>query len=773
MGDRVKIIQLFSDDVFFKSLKRNIFEIGKDIELDQNSGDDLFNENALLIRDSLFLINSEILDKYPEHLLALSLTNYIIYVYKDENELIRNTNIYNVTDLILDYHFSKGSFIFMLNVCQRNIECKDPGNFDHSFPLKMMGFGAKIPELIMKDRNTRIFLMNDQNQFIGCNHLFAFDFKLQKTTDVIGKVGDDLFDDKCVDEFFKVIRYIIKTGETVIDFNCEIIHKDGLKKQIVINLYPINDKTGTTRYILGKYESLSENQFANDEIIRFSDQKLFQFLMDNLTDTIYLKDAESKFVRINKAQANLIGVKSPDEAIGKTDFDFFNIEHSKKAFAEEMKIISDALPLNKLEYVGTSDGKYRWLNSSKVPIFNRVGKVIGTAGITRDIDKMIKVEHRLKAERDLLQLLIDNIPSPIYFKDKESKFTRVNQAQTRLLGANSNDEVLGKTDFDFYPSENANDFFSDERIIIETNKPLINKIEQCYPPGESLRWFSTTKIPITDEDGELSGVLGVSHDITDQILVKQDLEIAKERAEVASTAKSNFLSNMSHEIRTPMNGVIGMAEVLNMTELDQEQKKIVSLIIRSGNNLLDIINDILDFSKIENGKLQIELSPINLKSIVREVFDMMMFSTKEKNVDFCHKIDPNIPEIVVGDSLRIKQVLINLVSNAIKFTKVGEIIVEASFLGNSDDRHCIVFKVTDTGIGISHDEKANLFEAFTQADASTSRKYGGTGLGLAISSRLVNMMGGKLDVISEKGKGSTFFFDLCFKKIVIADSDKI
>jgi len=219
--------------------------------------------------------------------------------------------------------------------------------------------------------------------------------------------------------------------------------------------------------------------------------------------------------------------------------------------------------------------------------------------------------------------------------------------------------------------------------------------------------------------------------------------------------------------------VIGMAEVLNMTDLDQEQKKIVNLIIRSGNNLLNIINDILDFSKIENGKLEIESVPIDLKSIIREVVEMMMFSINYKNVILYHKIDPNIPEFVIGDSLRIKQVLINLVSNAIKFTKEGEIVVEANFLGNSNEMNCIVFKVKDTGIGINHNEKVNLFAAFTQADASTSRKYGGTGLGLAISSRLVEMMGGKLDVISEKGKGSVFFFDVCFKRVAMADSDKI
>jgi PAS domain S-box-containing protein len=512
--------------------------------------------------------------------------------------------------------------------------------------------------------------------------------------------------------------------------------------------------------------------FSGHETV-FSDQNLLQVLMDYITDTIYFKDKDCKFVRVNKAQVQLVGAKSAEEIIGKTDFDFFNIEFAKESFAVEQRIIFDGKPINKLEFVGTHDGVYRWLSSSKVPIFDNSGAVVGTAGITRNIDKMIRVEHRLKAERDLLQLLIDHIPSPIYFKDVHSKFTRVNLAQLRLLGASSTEDVIGKSDFDFYPEENALNFFKDEVRIIERNTPITNKIEEVYPPGEGLKWFSTTKVPIKNEDGFLSGILGVSHDITDQVLVTQNLEQAKEKAESASEAKSNFLSNMSHEIRTPMNGVIGMAEVLRMTDLDSEQDRIVSLIIRSGRNLLEIINDILDFSKIENGKLSLEKITIDLKSIVHEVYDMMLFGAREKNIHFNVKIDNDIPEQVIGDPLRVKQILINLVSNAIKFTQKGEVLLEASLLGHSENMQCVAFKVKDTGIGISEEQITYLFDSFTQGDASTSRKYGGTGLGLAISSRLVEMMDGKLSVVSEKGKGSTFFFDLCFDKITFDDSSTI
>jgi PAS domain S-box-containing protein len=653
MKGNTKLIQLFIDDKFQSYIESNLAKIGEDLGIEQVLADLFFEERSLFVHNTIFLADSSILEIYTDKLYELSVFNEIVYVYRDENELLENPSI--------------------------SLLCNQILSVDFTFPV-----------------------------------------------------------------LFSMVKRIVAPTHS---------------------LDAIGSPCSSSHQLMGTKGAINEAVFP--------DWKLLQILMDNITDTIYFKDLEGRFIRVNMALAKLIGVNSPEEAIGKTDFDFFNIEHSKKALADEQRIILSAKPSNSIEYIGTKDGKFRWMSASKVPVINEIGIVIGTVGITRDIDKMVMVEHRLKAERDLLQLLIDHIPSPIYFKDTESKFTRVNRAHAKLLGANSIEDVIGKSDFDYYSRENANEFYCDERLIVEKRKPLINKIEECYPNGEQVRWFSTTKIPINNAEGELSGIVGVSHDITDQILVKKDLEKAKEKAEVASTAKSNFLSNMSHEIRTPMNGVIGMAEVLNMTELDEEQKKIVSLIIRSGNNLLNIINDILDFSKIENGKLQIESVPIDIKSIVREVFEMFYFSASEKKINFFFRVDPNIPEMVCGDSLRLKQVLINLISNALKFTKDGEVVVDVSFLGNTENTHCMLFKVIDTGIGISNDEKSYLFDAFTQADASTSRKYGGTGLGLAISSRLVKMMGGKLDVISEKCKGSTFFFDLCFNKIAFEESDSI
>jgi len=769
-GD-IKLIQLFPDDSFCLRVKEHLGKIDKCYSIEQNLSS-VFNKlDQPLLTDRLILVNASIVEQELETLLELSIFNEIIYVYNDDAELLLLPSLNAFASQILPYDFS---FPLLFSVISKysfsSIKDDEIGSL---FSSSFICFNARNLLFDYLNReNSRIYVVNCQNNYCFYNENFAADHQLALSPSISAVITQhDSFNSTSISSLTELNQRAIESGEPVKVDSHEMIFDSGSKRKVQIDLIPLKDRTDKTRFIIGSYQVLDVEDTT--KLGLFPDGKLLQILMDNITDTIYFKDLEGRFIRINKAQARLIGVANTLDAIGKTDFDFFNIEHSKKAYADEQRIIKTAQPINSIEYIGTNCGEYRWMSASKVPVVNEAGEVIGTVGITRDIDKIVRVEHRLKEERDLLQLLIDNIPSPIYFKDTESKFTRVNLAQAKVLGANSVEDVLGKSDFDFYSKEDALEFYNDEQFIIEKRKPLLNKIEECNPPGEGLRWFSTTKIPIKNDEGELSGIVGVSHDITDQILVKKDLERAIEKAEVAITAKSNFLSNMSHEIRTPMNGVIGMAEVLNMTELDEEQKKMVGLIIRSGNNLLSIINDILDFSKIENGKLQIESTPIDVKSIVREVYEMFMFSAAEKKINFYCKIDANIPEIVIGDSLRLKQILINLISNAIKFTKEGEVVVEASFIGNSDDTHCIIFKVIDTGIGIGNEEKQYLFDAFTQADASSSRKYGGTGLGLAISSRLAEKMKGKLDVISEKGKGSTFFFDVCFKKMIFDDCDSI
>nr|MBP7509922.1 PAS domain S-box protein [Prolixibacteraceae bacterium] len=275
---------------------------------------------------------------------------------------------------------------------------------DNKFYKKLELLSSEISDSIIINETSPENYLSDSNNFKKQSIIFLNRKALDIIIQHINKIRENNF-----------IVYVFAIDNDAL--NLKVEHFVDYFLPYDITLYNLSNIINLSKKIFDKNE-----QEKNGSM--FSDHNLLQILMDNITDTIYFKDKDSKFVKVNKAQVKLCGMNSAEDVIGKTDFDFFNIEHSKEAYSVEQRIIFDGKPISKLEYVGTRDGNFRWMSSSKVPIFDDGGKVVGTVGITRNVDKMVRVEHRIKAERDLLQLLIDNIPSPIYFKDIQSKFTR-------------------------------------------------------------------------------------------------------------------------------------------------------------------------------------------------------------------------------------------------------------------------------------------------------------------------------------------------------------
>lgn len=381
-----------------------------------------------------------------------------------------------------------------------------------------------------------------------------------------------------------------------------------------------------------------------------------------------------------------------------------------------------------------------------------------TQELQLEVGERMRAEDNLSRERKVLRALIDNVPDFMYVKDEQCRFLVANLAVAKQMGAKSPDELLGKTDFDFYPADLAKTFFEDEQRVIRAGQAEINREETGLDSYGNVSQVMTTQVPLHDKNGRVTGLAGIGRDITHLKRAQAEMQRAREVAEAASRAKSEFMANMSHEIRTPLNGVLGMTDLALGTELTAEQREYLETVKMSGDSLLTVINDILDFSKIEAGRIDLEAIDFNLRDLLESTLKTLAVRADEKGLELLCEVAPEVPEMVSGDSSRLRQIVVNLVGNAIKFTHSGEVALKVQPEAGAGKDSLFRFSVTDTGIGIRQDKLQLIFDPFSQADTSTTRKYGGTGLGLTISARLAGMMGGKIWVESEEGRGSQFHF---------------
>jgi len=402
------------------------------------------------------------------------------------------------------------------------------------------------------------------------------------------------------------------------------------------------------------------------------------------------------------------------------------------------------------------------------------GTCIRLYGTFQDIDKRKRMEAESSNSKKLFEDVLEATSAvAIIATNTDGIITLFNKGAENLLGYDS-EEMIGKLTPIHFHLERELTWRAQElqqelgypvtgfRVFVETAELYgAEQREWTYVRKDGTLLFVSLAVTIIrDIENKVVGYLGVATDISKIIHQREELEKAKTLAEQASAAKSEFLANMSHEIRTPLNGIVGFTDLLTRTALDDTQREYLSIVDQSANLLLSIINDILDFSKIEAGKLELDIEQTDLHEIIIQLESFFNVQIKAKNLEFHLDIDPKAPHYVEIDGLRLKQVLMNLLSNAMKFTEKGEIQLIINVLSMGPEHAVLRFSVQDTGIGIKEEKQMRIFEAFSQEDTSMTKRYGGTGLGLTISNRLLKMMGSELQLNSKVGVGSRFFFDI-------------
>ncbi|NPV61064.1 MAG: PAS domain S-box protein [Methanotrichaceae archaeon] len=416
------------------------------------------------------------------------------------------------------------------------------------------------------------------------------------------------------------------------------------------------------------------------------------------------------------------------------------------------------------------DGQYRWLSDRFTVTRDKEGKPLFRGGIVRDITEQKRAEEALRESEERFRLFMDNSPTIAWIKNEEGQHVYLSRTYEQRFGVQSAD-WRGKTDAELWPLDIATEFRMNDLVVLESDQPIQVTEETPNPDGSRCYWLNT-KFPFRDAAGRRY-IAGIGLDITERKRIEEelvkardelelkvqertaDLQQAKEAAEAAVKVKAAFMANMSHELRTPMNAVIGMTSLLLMEGLTDEQKDYVETIRSGGEAMMTLINEVLDFSRMEREKLELEVHPFDLRQLVEEALDMVAVEAAKKGLELAYVFEKSAPEAIVSDPARLRQVLSNLLGNAVKFTDHGSVLLSVSH--KNEEVH---FAVQDTGIGIALGQMHRLFQPFSQLNISMTRGYDGAGLGLAISKKLVELLGGRIWVTSEAGRGSTFHFNI-------------
>lgn len=530
-----------------------------------------------------------------------------------------------------------------------------------------------------------------------------------------------------------------------------------------------------------KTTELRSKILEQDIIIHNLQTKIDQLsnVLDSIPGSVYWKDLEGRYLGCNHFQKEMNGDL---DMIGLTDNELPWYEIAEEIAHNDKTVISTKTALEVEEHPTLRNGSKISMLSRKAPLYDERKNIIGIIGVSldisnrkKDIQNLIYEKDTLKKEKDLIELTLSNIvaemPGHVYWKNKEGVYLGCNDRQAKSLGLCFGKDVIGKTDFDLPWGANiAHTFRENDLLVINTGRPI--SIEEKTVVDGIEGTVLSQKTPLKNSEGIIIGVLGISVDITELKKTQQELLIAKEAAEAASRAKTEFVQNMQHDIRTPSAGIWGLLDSLSKSEKDPERQKVLKMATESSKRLLDLCNDAVEFGDLEGHAKPVVEQKIDPREIARSVVELNLPAIFAKNLSLHFAVDASVPPYIKSDPFRLSRILINLLGNSVKFTEKGGISLTLKATKETAHRKgMLVIELKDTGIGISKDKITHVFEKFSRAVASNTNKYPGSGLGLYVVKIFLDELDGDIELESHEGEGSCFTIIIPFKTFLLDEGE--
>jgi PAS domain S-box-containing protein len=606
-----------------------------------------------------------------------------------------------------------------------------------------------------------ILVVDGNNIILNSNKRF---FSIWGIPGDIVKSGSDeaifkYMTDKSVDR-----EKFVRNDKGVFNSNEEIAHDEvELKDGRTLDCYS-SPMFGPDKKFYGRvwyFRDITNRKWAEDTI-RESEKK-YRNIFENVQDLYYETTLDGTILDISPSIGIFSnGLYTSSDLMSTSIYDLYDDQSRRELLLSLLREVGNVTDFE--SGFKNRDGSLIPCSVSSKIVNDSEGKPEKIIGSVRNISERKKAEEAIMQERRMLRTLIDNIPDPIYVQDEKCRKVIANRADIENIGLSNEEEALGKTDLELFPGEIGERGYKADKMVIDSGKPVFNLEEEFVAKNGKKRWLLTTKIPLFDRMGKVTGLVGIGHDNTARKENEIELIRAKEKAEESDKLKTAFLHNISHEIRTPMNAIVGFSALLGEPDVDDlSRKSYIDLIMQSSNHLLSIITDIVDISNIEANLIKTVKNEINLNQTIKSLCNQFFPKAYEKKITLdCETSLPDSEVLVLSDKTKLIQIISNLISNSIKFTDKGNVRVLYRLKGKF-----LEISVADTGIGIPEQYRDRVFDRFFQVQSNISRLYEGTGLGLAISKAYVGLLGGEIWVTSEPGRGTTFSFTIPYERIVV------